>query len=303
MEEQMIFFRIVDNTLYVAGDVNALGFEEAERLRIPDEYLDSKIFVIMRMCLGFGDWGIISAMPRLLKEKYPDCKVYVPTAKLQEEICGDIGDEWDSWKNPFENGVNVFKNNPHIDGFVNSVRGEIFHDHYRVYNKDNINIPLLEQILRFWQFEEDEYKDSAPELYFSDDEKELGEKIIKEYVGEKEFGCLLISNRFGTKFGKHNTESYQSETNKIKKVLSENKLPYFYWTYKPLEDTPFDFIDDVLDIRNVNLRVQMYIRCKAKLNVGNQSGTLQMATRYSDVYDAHRQSQLAGNFVRGEIAL
>jgi len=47
----------------------------------------------------------------------------------------------------------------------------------------------------------------------------------------------------------------------------------------------------------------MYIRCKAKLNVGNQSGTLQMATRYSDVYDAHRQSQLAGNFVRGEIAL
>ena len=137
----------------------------------------------------------------------------------------------------------------------------------------------------------------------SSTEPKLIETFLKEYVGEKEFGCLLISNRFGTKFGKHNTESYQSETNKIKKILSENKLPYFYWTYKPLEDTPFDFIDDVLDIRNVNLRVQMYIRCKAKLNVGNQSGTLQMATRYSDVYDAHRQSQLAGNFVRGEIAL
>ena len=47
----------------------------------------------------------------------------------------------------------------------------------------------------------------------------------------------------------------------------------------------------------------MYIRCRAKLNVGNQSGTMQLATRYSDVYDVHRQSQLAHNFVKGEIVL
>ena len=28
--------------------------------------------------------------------------------------------------------------------------GEIFHDHYRVYNKDNSDIPLLEQMLKFY---------------------------------------------------------------------------------------------------------------------------------------------------------
>ena len=37
-----------------------------------------------------------------------------------------IGEE----KNPYENGVNVFKNNPYVDGFADSVQGEIFHDQY-----------------------------------------------------------------------------------------------------------------------------------------------------------------------------
>ena len=55
--------------------------------------------------------------------------------------------------------------------------GEIFHDHYRVYNKDNSDIPLLEQMLKFWQFEEDEYIDSKPEMYWSDEEKSLGDTI------------------------------------------------------------------------------------------------------------------------------
>ena len=127
MVEPMVFFRIVDNLLYTAGDVDTLGFEESEGLRIPDEYLDNRTFVIMRMCLGIGDWGVVSAMPRLLKQKYPDCKVYVPSAELQEKICGDIGEEWGSWKDPFTNGVEVFTNNPYLDGFADSIGGEIFH--------------------------------------------------------------------------------------------------------------------------------------------------------------------------------
>ena len=50
----MIFFRIVDNTLYNSGEVDNLGFEESEGLRIPDEYLDEQKFTIMRM-LHFVD--------------------------------------------------------------------------------------------------------------------------------------------------------------------------------------------------------------------------------------------------------
>ena len=65
-----------------------------------------------------------------------------------------------------------------------------------IYDKDNTDIPLVEQMLKFWQFEESEYKDSQPEMYWSDEEKELGESIIKEYVGDNNFGSLLISDRF-----------------------------------------------------------------------------------------------------------
>ena len=36
----MIFWRIVDNKLYSVGNVDRLGFEESEGLRIPDEYLE-----------------------------------------------------------------------------------------------------------------------------------------------------------------------------------------------------------------------------------------------------------------------
>jgi len=291
MEEQMVFFRIVDNMLYSAGDVNTLGFEESEGLRIPDEYLDNRTFVIMRMCLGIGDWGVVSAMPRLLKEKYPDCKVYVPTAELQEKICGDIGDEWGSWSDPFNNGVDVFKNNPYIDGFADSIGGEIFHDHYRVYNKDNPNIPMLEQMLRFWQFEEDECKDSAPEIYFSDEEAELGDKIIKEYVGEEEYGCLMLSDR------------YDYTMDRLMLDVIESDLKHFYWTERPIEQTSFNTINKALDMRNMPVRIQLYIRSKAKYNVGNQCGTTQLTTRYSKTYTVQRQFPIAHNFVRGEIYL
>ena len=287
----MVFFRIVDNMLYSAGDVNTLGFEESEGLRIPDEYLDNRTFVIMRMCLGIGDWGVVSAMPRLLKEKYPDCKVYVPTAELQEKICGDIGDEWGSWSDPFNNGVDVFKNNPYIDGFADSIGGEIFHDHYRVYNKDNPNIPMLEQMLRFWQFEEDECKDSAPEIYFSDEEAELGDKIIKEYVGEEEYGCLMLSDR------------YDYTMDRLMLDVIESDLKHFYWTERPIEQTSFNTINKALDMRNMPVRIQLYIRSKAKYNVGNQCGTTQLTTRYSKTYTVQRQFPIAHNFVRGEIYL
>ena len=288
MTEPMVFFRIVDDLLYSAGEVEVLGFEEAEGLRITDEYLEAGVFTIMRMCLGLGDWGVISAMPRLLKKKYPDCKVYVPSAKLQEKICGDIEDEWGSWKNPFENGVNIFQNNPYVDGFADSIGGEIFHDHYRVYNKDNPNIPMLEQMLRFWQFEEDECKDSAPELYFSDEEKQLGDKIINEYIGDEEFGCLLLSDR------------YDYTMDKSMLDVIDSNLKHFYWTERPIEQTSFNNINRALDMRHMPVRIQLYIKHKAKYNVGNQCGTTQLVTRYSDVYTVQRQFPISHNFIRGE---
>ena len=36
----MIFWRILDNKLHSVGEVEQLGFEKTEGLRIPDEYLE-----------------------------------------------------------------------------------------------------------------------------------------------------------------------------------------------------------------------------------------------------------------------
>ena len=48
----MIFWRILDNKVYGVDEVDRLGFAVDEGLRIPDEYLDDKNFIVMRSCLG-----------------------------------------------------------------------------------------------------------------------------------------------------------------------------------------------------------------------------------------------------------
>ena len=286
----MIFWRIVDNKLHQVKETDTLGFEKSEGLVIPDEYLDTKEFMVMRTAHGIGDWGIISAMPRLLKMKYPDCKVYVPTVNLLKELFGEYVGMWSAWSNPFVNVENVFKHNPYVDDFVDSYDGEVFHDHYRIYDKNYSDIPLVEQMLKFWQFEEDECKDSKPEIYFSDDEIELGNKIIAEHT-DGEFGCLLISDR------------YDYSMDRLIEGAIDSNLKHFYWIEKPIEQTSFNFINKALDMRNMPVRIQLYIKSKAKYNVGNQCGTSQLVVRYSDVYSVQRQFPLAGNFVRGEIYL
>jgi len=74
----MIFYRIVDNKLYHVHETNDIGFNSSDASFIPDDYLEQQNFIIMRTAHGIGDWGIISALPRLLKQKYPNCKVVIP---------------------------------------------------------------------------------------------------------------------------------------------------------------------------------------------------------------------------------
>ena len=135
----MIFWRILDNKLHSVGEVEQLGFEKTEGLRIPDEYLEKQEFVIMRTCHDIGDWGILASMPRLLKQKYPNCKVYLPSSKLLKKLFGQYEQNWSNWGNPFINVNNVFDNNPYVDGYKDFIEGEVFHDHYRVYDKDNVD--------------------------------------------------------------------------------------------------------------------------------------------------------------------
>ena len=284
----MIFWRILDNEVHPIKEVNKLGFEESEGLRIPDDYLQQNTFTILRTAWGIGDWGVISATPRLLKQKYPNCKVYIPSKKLIKKLFNiDTNVMYD-----------IFNNNPYINGYKDNIEGEIFHDQYRIYDKNNLDVPLLEQILKFWQFKENEYSDSQPEMYWTEEEKKLGDYIIKTY-SKGDFGCLLISDRFGTQKGKYDGISYTRDTKNISQILKENNIPYFYWTFRPTNQLPFNF-NKALNLRHIDLRVQLYIKSKAKLNVGNQCGTNHMVVRYSNVYESQRQFPLGHNYVKGE---
>tara|TARA_Y100000592_G_scaffold54623_1_gene86115 strand:+ start:1868 stop:2734 length:867 start_codon:yes stop_codon:yes gene_type:complete len=286
----MIFWRIIDNKILPVSEVESLGFEEAEGMRIPDEYLQEQEFVIMRGCHGIGDYGIISAMPRLLKEKYPNCGVFVPSNSLYQKLWGRDNKVVES----------IFKNNPYIDGFCDEVKGDIFHDHYRVWNKDESDIPLIKQMLKFWQFEDDEMEDYLPEIYWTSEEETLGNAIIKDIVGGEEFGCLMISDRFGQADKTFNSKTYEKHHDKLSKLLKENDYPYFYWSYKPIKELGFQFKKG-LDFRNMDLRIQLYIKSKAKVNIGIQCGTTQCIVRYSDCISIQRQFPLGGNYNHKEI--
>jgi len=56
-------------------ETERLGWSITDPQFIPESYLATKFFVVYRTCHSFGDWAIISALPRLLKEKYPDATV------------------------------------------------------------------------------------------------------------------------------------------------------------------------------------------------------------------------------------
>jgi len=276
----MQFWRTYNNKVVSIGNVDSLGFPLNDPSYIPDEYLETQSFVVLRTCFGVGDWGIISAFPRKLKEKYPTCKVWIPSPKLLRELFGHLEQNWSSWNDPFQVVHTIFNNNPYIDGYIDSFEGEVFNDHYRI--TDGSDTPLMEEILRFWQF--DNFDDIEPELYFSEKEIELGNQIIKEHC-DGEFGTLLISNR------------YTGEgVDMIQSKLDEYNLPMFYWTFE--KDSKFNFVK-ALDMRHIDTRIQLYIKTKAKFNIGNQTGMNDTIANYAPTFTVPR-GKLGSNYIRSE---
>jgi hypothetical protein len=82
---------------------------------------------------------------KVLKQKYPDCTVIIPSPE-----CIGMYFSPDSWlyrhANPFNNVIEIFKNNPYVDGMIDYIpQGvPVYHDHFRIYNEDNIDIPNFE---------------------------------------------------------------------------------------------------------------------------------------------------------------
>jgi hypothetical protein len=287
-----IFWRINSEKLTPLFETPTLGFPEEDPSFIPDEYLEAGEFIIFRTCHSIGDWGIISAMPKLLKTKYPNCKVYIPSANLLQRMFSGFTN-WNHWSNPFANVEVVFKHNPFVDGFIDNINAEVFHDHYRVYDLNKPETSLIVQMMKFWQLTEEEYADHLPELYFSKEEKEVGDSVIQSYIGHNNYGTLLLTNTV--------QEYYSDETNRLllDRLQEYKELVFFYYGAKPIEDTIFKELKTI-DFKTLKLpiRVQLYLKTKALVNIGYQSGVNDSICRYSKVICTPSTAHLGADYLK-----
>ena len=270
-----VFFRINDNKLFSAGEVKTIGFSESEGYRIPDEYLERQEFVVMRTCHGLGDWVLLSAMPRLLKEKYPNCKVYLPSKKLLQNIFGDMLKTWGYGTFDAGDVVNsVFHNNPHVADFIDSVDGEIFHDHYRIYDNNNDKIPLLNQMMKFWQFDDGDMVDTTPDFYPTEEEIEW----FTNFHDYDKYGYISASSTFG------DTAEPDVMLDEIKK--HDEDMFWFYYGEVPLKESHFSFLKNVVEVKplELNIRQQQMLKINADVNYGNETGMNLWTPKYSKTF-------------------
>lgn len=263
------------------AEVTKLGFPNTSTTRIPLEYLDNKQFILFRTCHSYGDWVLLSAIPRLLKQKYPDCIVVIPSPDYLSKHFSP-----DSWhykhSNPFNNVVEVFKNNPYVDGMLDEIpQGmPIYHDHFRVYDPNNPDIPIAKQMLKFWRFEEHEMEDCQPELYWDEDEKQIGDAIVKDIFGEESFGFLYLDDTYVVGDGKNHTWYLEEEKKEkleykralIQREIDKHNIPWLH--YSGNDSFIYKTNNVVVDVRTLNttLRIQNYIKSKSKLIIGHQGG-------------------------------
>ncbi len=270
------FFRIVDDKLFGIPQEN-LGFEVSNSMFIPDEYLSSNNFLVMRTCHGLGDWVLLSAMPRLLKQKYPNCKVYLPSKKLLTKIFGDMLKTWGYGTFDASDVVrNVFHNNPYVDGFVSKYGDEVFHDHYRIYDENNDKIPLLNQMLKFWQFTDDEMIDTTPDFYPTTEELDWFKNYHK--YRNKEYGYISASSTFGE------TAEPKVMIDKIKE--HDENLIWYYYGEVPFKTSHFNFLNNVIEVKpqNLNIRQQQLLKVNAVVNYGNETGMNLWTAKYSNTF-------------------
>lgn len=297
----MIFFRIVNDRVVSAEECNVLGWSmNDEHYVIPDEDFDKKKFLIYRTVHGVGDWGIITAMPRLLKEAYPDCEVYVPSANMLLHTFGRT-ERHSTWLNPYTIPTELFKNNPYVDGIVDEWQSEIFHDHFRIFNPVDTRDPLVLQMLRFHRVNLDTSSDYLPDLYFSEEEKEQFFDIRHRYFGTQDYMAFSAGwNHDMLSKGGSNTNSH---TATLMLDLLKN-LVHSYEDYKEIpalvyNNSGIDFgFNEKMSANGVPLRLMLYMISNAKFAIGQQTGIFDTCARYTNVNVVPHTNDLSIHYLK-----
>lgn len=258
------------------GEVNKLGFDSKTPQFIPHEYLNKQFFILFRTCHSFGDWVLISSVPRFLKQKYPNSTVCIPSPECIGKLYSP--NNWlNRSSNPFDNVVQIYSENPYVDGMIDEIPSgmPIYHDHFRIYDVNNPNVLIAEQMLKFWRFDPNEITDSAPELYWTEDEKEIGNDIIFSIFHDKPFGFLYIDDTFYEKDEEQRIPRIDVKRQIIQSNINEfDNLPWLYYAGKNISETCYKTNTKSVDVKSLGVtpRIQNYIKSQSKVLIGHQGG-------------------------------
>ncbi len=279
---------IKNDQLHDVGEVPYLGvpYHKIKNNKIgtlPDGY--DGWFPFMRMCYSIGDLAITSGIFEALKTKYPKIKIATPNMEYVEHIFGKgWTDRW-NYSSEVTGGGNVdiiMANNPHIDKIFGVGEFDmVFTDHDRSYTDlihdgemiRSCDEPLAEQILRRFGFTDEDFKkiNASPKLYFTKEEIESSKEIIQKYIGDEDYGCLLLASRLK----EYKNQEWDSERHIFKHLNKYKNKPVFVFSERDLTNTKWkEYFPIQYDFKElgINLRQQLYIKQKALFNAGFQAG-------------------------------
>ena len=307
---------IKNDKIYDRGfDVPYLGvpyekIQKGEVGTLPDDY--DGWFPFMRMCYSIGDLAITSGVFEALKVKYPRIKIAWPSSDYIDHILGDgYVSRWDYNEDVTAktNVDTIMGNNPYIDKVFGVGEFDmVFTDHDRSYTKlihDGETIrstdePLAEQILRRFGFNDEDIKNinSQPKVYFTQEEINKCESIIDKHIGQSEYGCLLFAARLERFKGR-----WENDYLLFKDAERFQNLPVFVYSHYELENTEWSrFFPNMIDFTKLELsiREQIYIKQKAKFNIGYQGGVTEASSGgSSEMISLSPYNTIRENCVRG----
>lgn len=289
------FFRIVNNKIVGADPVEKLGWNiNEEYYTAPEEYIQNGQFIVYRTVFGVGDWGIILSMPRLLKQAYPHCKVYIPSRTLLENTWG-YSNRHNNWLNPYDIPTELFKNNPYVDGIVDRWDTEIYHDHFRVTD-GSMNDSLVLQMLRFHGVDVNQNTDYLPDLFFSEEEQRQFEHVKQSVFGKEKYIAFSARRSLQELSAAHNNpDKAQYLINLLKELGSQyTDIPALTFN-----STGLDFnLNTKMSAEGIPLRLLLYLICDAEYAVGQQTGVYDTCSRYTNVKVVPHSNELAENYMK-----